>query len=316
MQKTANGVRGSFSSFSSFQVKNLPAQDDEKLTEVKTQLPAKVGVAKVKPVPEKFVEIGCVSQEGLFHENEDRMSYGINLNDHIDGFVAVFDGHGGEECADYVAGVMSQHLVKHFDSDKTWAEGEDTMKTMFHDIEEEFVNVAVEEDDTSGSCATVVLVRKEEALVANIGDCKAIAVVDVNDKSDSYETLTGDHRADAPDESERINLAGGSVVDGRVCNLQPSRSFGDIDVKEIVGDGVVIPTPEVSRIKIKPGGFMIVATDGLWDSVDTDSVVQCAKETLKATNFNAEAAAEELVELAVEYKSTDDITVAVLVWSS
>ena len=295
-------------------MKPLPT-DDEKLMEK-----PKLITQPLKPTEpsmntqETHLEIGCVTQEGLYHENEDRVSYGINLNSQIDGFVAVFDGHGGEECAHYIARVIREFLGDHFTDKNAWTDGEKTMKAMFHDIEEEFVQIAVEEEDTSGSCATVVLVQKSEALIANIGDCKAVAIVDIKDPLGSYKTLTGDHRADAPDENERINRAGGSVVDGRVCNLQPSRSFGDIDVKEIVGDGIVIPTPEVSRIEMKPGGFMVVATDGLWDSVDTESVITYALQVLKDNNYNAEIAAEELVDLAIECKSTDDITVSVLVW--
>lgn len=258
------------------------------------------------------IEIGCISQEGLYHENEDRMCYGVDLNSEVDGYVGVFDGHGGDECAEFVKENLSRYLLNHFQAENDWNKGDERMKEMFHTIEEKFVEIANEEDDTSGSCATVVIVKGYEALIANIGDVKAIAVPDISEES--YLILTGDHRADAEEEQERIERAGGSVVDGRVGNLQPSRSFGDIDVKEIVGDGVVIPTPEVSNVRMQKGGFMIVATDGLWDNVSDTNVVSVAKDAIINKHLDVEAVANELVKLAVNLDATDDVTVSVLYW--
>lgn len=297
-------VRGSFSSFSSINVKPLePTQKDKKLDSSES---------KLKESQELGVEIGWVTQEGLYHENEDRIAFGVNLNEQIEGFVGIFDGHGGEDCADFVSTELSKYLGNFFKAEGDWDAGDARMKEMFHKIEEDFIELAVEADDTSGSCATIVIVKNSEALVANIGDCKAIAIPDFND--DKFNILTGDHRADAEDELERINKAGGSVIEGRVCNLQPSRSFGDLDVKEVVGEGVVIPTPEVSRITMRSGGFMIIATDGLWDSAGEEDVIKKAKDELKASNFDPQIVANSLVRYAVEENSTDDITVSVIVW--
>lgn len=290
--------KGSFSSFSSIQVKPFTPLSPEK--ELIRQ--------------ERLIEIGCVSQEGLYHENEDRMSHGVDLTMAIDGFVGVFDGHGGQDCANFVSTKLQNYLELHFSKDADWIAGDTRMKEMFHCIEADFMNVAQEEEDTSGACATVVLVKGKEALIANIGDCRVVAVPDINDSTNSYEVVTDDHRADAPSESDRIIRAGGSVVDGRVFNLQPSRSFGDLDVKDLAGEGVVIPTPEVGRVQLKEDGFLIVATDGLWDSVFTEAAVDVAKEVLIASSFDAEQAAEALVDLALENRATDDVTVSIVVW--
>lgn len=312
MRESFSSAKGSISSFTSVKVMSpslASASKKHKPTSPASTMP---------PVPTEAaatveIEAGCVSQEGPYHENEDRMCFGTNLNSQIDCFVGVFDGHGGTDCATFVSGNLDGYLTKTFNSTEDWTTGDEKMKDMFHEIEDEYVKIAVEEDDTSGACATVVIVKGFEAMVANIGDCKAVAVPDVTD-AQSFVVLTGDHRADAPEEEDRIERAGGSVVDGRVGNLQPSRSFGDIDVKEIVGDGVVIPTPEVSRVRVQVGGFMVVATDGLWDYVDTETCVEIAKAVLLDTNYDAEAAAEELVNLAVERRALDDVTVSLIVW--
>lgn len=307
--KQATSLDRSLGSTGSFAAKKEKALNNVKIDDKGNKDGLKKGTSKC----DVNVDIGCVTQEGLYHKNEDRMCYGVNLNDNIHGYVGVFDGHGGEECASYVANNLARYLVANFERVEDWKAGDNRMKTMFHKIEDEFVAIATEIEDTSGACATVMIVKGTEALIANIGDCKAIAIPEST--ADDYIILTGDHRADAEEEMERIERAGGSVVEGRVGNLQPSRSFGDIDVKEIVGEGVVIPTPEVSRISMQPGGFMVIATDGLWDYVGDSGVIALAKESLIKHNNDVELVAEDLAEHALKCSSTDDITVSVVLWS-
>lgn len=261
------------------------------------------------------IEIGCITQEGLYHSNEDRMCSGINLNELIEGYVGVFDGHGGQECASFVSNNLARYLMAHFTKKSDWQAGDYVMKKMFHKIEDDFSAIATEEEDTSGSCATVVIVRGANALVANIGDIKAIAVPHDYDETKKFVILTGDHRADADEEMLRIERAGGSVVEGRIYNLQPSRSFGDLDVKEVVGAGIVIPTPEVRSIRMKVGGFLIVATDGVWDSISDEDVVTFTREALKTHDNDVGSVAEALVQHAADEGSSDDITVSVLLWT-
>mmetsp|Transcript_27625 Transcript_27625/g.33779 ORF Transcript_27625/g.33779 Transcript_27625/m.33779 type:complete len:188 (-) Transcript_27625:47-610(-) len=176
---------------------------------------------------------------------------------------------------------------------------------------QEYCQKAIKMDDTSGTCATVVVVKGNEALVANIGDCRAIVCMEGEKKP---KAVTPDHRADVPEEERRISEAGGSVKNGRIHNLSPSRVFGDIDVKTIVGANVVIPTPDVDRISMVGGkGFMIVASDGVWDHVSNQAASDLVKKSLKK-NADPNIAAHALVEKAFKNRSYDDITCAILVW--
>eukprot|EP00510_Aplanochytrium_minuta_P002367 CAMPEP_0184017544 /NCGR_PEP_ID=MMETSP0954-20121128/7600_1 /TAXON_ID=627963 /ORGANISM="Aplanochytrium sp, Strain PBS07" /LENGTH=289 /DNA_ID=CAMNT_0026298801 /DNA_START=333 /DNA_END=1199 /DNA_ORIENTATION=- len=264
-----------------------------------------------KPASPPKLTIGYSTRTGKGHPNEDRVSSQSNLNELVSGYVGLFDGHGGGDCSEYMSRVMSQHVTENFSSEEAWEKGEDVFRDMFHHLDEEYCEKAKQNDDTSGTCATVVVVKGDEAIVANIGDCRAVVVKEGDKKAKS---VTKDHRADTPDEERRISEAGGKVQNGRILNLSPSRVFGDIDVKSLVGANVVIPTPDVDRVKLNGSkGFMIVASDGLWDVVSNQTAADIVKKSLKSKG-DADLAAHLLVEKAVKQRSLDDITVAVLVW--
>lgn len=256
------------------------------------------------------VSIGYASREGQSHKNEDRVDSKMKLNDTVSGYVGVFDGHGGDKCSDFMSKVMGSVVAEHFQDAEAWDRGEDVFRDMFHQLDEDYCNQAMKEDDTSGSCATVVVVRNDEALVANIGDCRAIIVVE-NGKPIS---VTEEHRAEL--EEKRISAAGGKVSNGRIGNLSPSRVFGDIDVKSMVPAGVVIPTPNIERLKLEgKSGFIVVASDGVWDYLSNTEVKKYVSKALKSSNNDPQVAAEKLVKIAsVDRKSHDDVTAAVVVW--
>ena len=58
---------------------------------------------------------------------------------------------------------------------------------------------------------------------------------------------TRDHRADGQAEFKRITAAGGIVENGRLGGVQPSRVFGDVEVKEAREGVGLIALPEVGR---------------------------------------------------------------------
>merc|ERR1712173_106761 len=65
--------------------------------------------------------------------------------------------------------------------------------------------------------------------------------------------LSRDHKASCAYEKDRIQKAGGKVVEGRVEGLEPSRTLGDFDVKCAVRPGVVSIVPEVRRHELGDG---------------------------------------------------------------
>lgn len=111
---------------------------------------------------------------------------------------------------------------------------------------------------TSGATGVSVLLASENApslttgatstkrtlYVANVGDSRAVLVssrhpdhdgVDVPSSGFIATRLTFDHRAEDPEEQQRIKVAGGFVTRNRVLGiLAVSRSFGDHGMKDFV----------------------------------------------------------------------------------
>ena len=270
------------------------------------------------------VRIGTFTVKGkdtMKPSNEDRISGCTPENDVLltdtilTGFAGVYDGHGGAHCSSYIRERLFQRVTEAFTDEAAWEVGESLILEIFAAMDKEYLKIAKLMQETSGACATVVLVKDREVLVAHIGDCRAIRC-DRNGKVVGYTT---DHRAAHPVEKRRIMDAGERVMRGRVHSLEPSRTFGDLDVKSMVAENVIISTPEVIRLDFNnsPGEFLVVATDGLWEYVSQRSVAKIAKNALgrkemKDPEKAAALAAENLVKYAQKKRSTDDISVAVL----
>lgn len=257
------------------------------------------------------VQVGKSTTLGSKHDlNEDRACYDVfEYEGHVYCFAAVMDGHGGHSCSDYLSHVMAKHIRASFCKEDAWEDGEQVLTNTFHEIDRQFCDRAVKLQDYSGACATVVICRDDEAIVGNIGDCRSVLVpLDQKGGYGSEVEITVDHRATAAAETTRINEAGGRIKDGRVMTLEPSRSFGDVDVKLAAGKDVVIAEPDVDRIVIKSGAsrvkkkapqkrlsksffdgpraFLIIATDGVWDVLDNKTASQCVKSTLNKLSGN------------------------------
>ena len=104
--------------------------------------------------------------------------------------------------------------------------------------------------DLSGSTATVVMVRWDRIVVANVGDSRAVLC-----KGNRVVNLTAEHRPPpyglgeiAKREAQRIEAAGGWVDDGRICGiLAVARGFGD---REFKGAG--------RRVLLKVSAFVLL----------------------------------------------------------
>uniref|UniRef100_A0AC34R3X1 PPM-type phosphatase domain-containing protein n=1 Tax=Panagrolaimus sp. JU765 TaxID=591449 RepID=A0AC34R3X1_9BILA len=153
----------------------------------------------------------------------------------------------------------------------------------------------------SGSCATVAHVRRRHLHVANIGDSAAVLGV-CQHNSMVARQLSRPHCADNDDEVQRIRSQhpiseSGTILKGGgrlLGELLPLRAFGDVrykwteDLQKIVLEplGVSPPTglltppyltalPEVFYHRLTGNDkFLVLATDGLWEWLDPDTVVR------------------------------------------
>ncbi|KAK9094170.1 hypothetical protein Scep_025639 [Stephania cephalantha] len=237
-------------------------------------------------------------------------------------FFAVYDGHGGstvaEACRDRMHRVIAEEIGGGEDLEEV--DWEKLMCLCFSRMDDEIngrVSSGAGGVKSVGSTAVVALVGGDKVVVANCGDSRAVL-----SRGGVAVPLSQDHKPDRPDEMERIEAAGGRVINWngfRVLGvLATSRSIGDYYLKPYV-----IPYPEVTITeRSKNDEFLILASDGLWDVISNDVACQVVRRCLdgrlmrrystNAYGSGATEAAAVLVELAIARGSKDNISVIVV----
>ena len=121
-------------------------------------------------------------------------------------------------------------------------------------------------EDKSGSTAVACLISPSHTYIINCGDSRAILISDNDVVLGTY-----DHKPINPEERERIENAGGSVMIQRVNgSLAVSRALGDYEYKNVEGRGpceqLVSPEPEIYvRQRSDKDEFIVLACEGIWD---------------------------------------------------
>ena len=158
--------------------------------------------------------------QGLFKDyNEDKVSVSSLLKKPASSrlkawpkisYFAIFDGHGGEECSEFLKENYDKYLIenKNFPYDIKLS-----MIETFQKIEEDFFKLKCKEDsledsDKSGSCAIVAIIFDNKIYIANIGDSRAIMSVNGGTK---VKQLTVDHKPDNIKEFERAIKTGSKI---------------------------------------------------------------------------------------------------------
>lgn len=229
-------------------------------------------------------------------------------NDQDFAYFAVYDGHSGSRCVDYVL----EHLHEKIFNSKYAKKGEIPLSILraFLKVDQEFGIISEKEKLRDGTTVVCCVIHGDNLIVAHAGDSRAIMC-----RGKVAIVLTDDHKPDRKDEMKRIIDLGGTVprdqntgyiyrVNGQ---LAISRSLGDNQLKKPVY--YVSSEPEISIISLKPGDqFIVLASDGLWDVFKNQKVVDIVR---KCSDKNK--AASYLVNEAIKFGSSDNITV-VIVW--
>ena len=135
----------------------------------------------------------------------------------------IFDGHGGESCANYLKDNFLSCLLedKNFPVDiKLSLQG--TLERLETDFHKKFNSDEKNPRDVSGSCALIALIVDNKIYLANIGDSRAILSLENGTK---YRPITIDHKPNNPKEYERIIKAGGKVY---IDNDDPIRDINKV----------------------------------------------------------------------------------------
>ena len=219
-------------------------------------------------------------------------------------YYAVLDGHGGFEVAKCVKetlpGILKNELQKY-------------KKGMIKKI----VNKVIEKVETkikeiggrdTGTTLTSILVHKPDNMIfyINIGDSNIAAV-----RYDSSNKLHSDfkcqlHKVSNPKETERVKKGGGTILKGRLAgNLLITRSLGDFDMQEYG----LISTPDIYESLLFKNKLVFLASDGIWDVINTVQLLQLLKAN---TGKTLAQLADSIVKYAVDHGSMDNISIVIV----
>ncbi|KAK3739188.1 hypothetical protein QZH41_017342 [Actinostola sp. cb2023] len=187
------------------------------------------------------------------------------------------------------------------------------------DISAEAIPLKVLDDSfvvgATGACAVSAYIEEQDIYVANTGDCRVVLGSQKPDGSWAATALTADQNAKNESELKRI-LSEHPGEEGTVIRnerllgqLQPLRAFGDIQYKwdrvthshiltQVYGGPIVPPNlyrsppyltakPVITKHQLQgQDKFVILASDGLWDSLTNEQAVSLVGQFFNSRNKN------------------------------
>jgi len=225
-----------------------------------------------------------------------------NMNNDL--FVAVFDGHNGNRCSEFLKTYLLEELNNQLKQD---GDLELALKKTYCNIDQRWLNLAKSDDCNDGSTGLCIVVQDQKIVVANTGDSRAIM-----NRAGKCIELNKDHRPTDPEEMKRIEGCGGQVIGGRLQGeLAVSRAFGDYRFK-MDDRGLLICEPEIRQFNITADiEFIVVACDGLYETFTNTEVIEYISRLL-AESIEINEIAKSLAEEAIDRGSGDNITIIII----
>lgn len=226
----------------------------------------------------------------------------------------VFDGHAGSTIAYQLASELPDLIALSLKPTMTEDQVKTTLQNVFIDFDRKLSETF--KSPNGGSTATVAVILGTKIYLANLGDSRGI----IFDSLGQILLASQDHKPGNPDETARIEKAGGFVVNyGKVSRvngtLAVSRAFGDFSYKRdkqgvYMGvNSAVSPVPDVTVINIAgypEKVYLLLACDGLWDVFSNQDAVDFILEGVPTL------ACERLVKEAIYNRySGDNVTVLI-----
>jgi serine/threonine protein phosphatase PrpC len=289
------------------------------------------------------ISVYAASLKGTRKFNEDVELFKINISPTgsaidpafaaIDYFM-ICDGHGGKAVANFVAPLLAKHLTN---NKIKYPLSNTQIFKIYDDVQNDIINHPKRIGLETGTTAIVVVrycddQAREFIQVINLGDCRAIV-----SKKGFAMPLTKDHKPFWSEEKKRIdaiNKKHGTnhkihfeQEDWRIHDLSVSRAFGDLSATPHVTHH-----PESFVYQIKNDiEFIVLACDGLWDSVQNHEVVNYVRDHLDNnyielynigsvyptnTVASSHCLAKKLASYAIARGSHDNVSVIVVVFDN
>jgi len=144
-------------------------------------------------------------------------------------FFAIYDGHGGPKCVEFVNSHLHDYVTQHscFNKEPMVALREGILKT-----EKEFKEVVLKEDldGMQGSCVCVALIHGNTLYVASVGDSGAILC-----RKGEQIKLTYPHTPKNPSERQRVIQLGGKIKEDRLCHPKWNPGLVNIALTRFLG---------------------------------------------------------------------------------
>lgn len=241
---------------------------------------------------------GSSSMQGWRVEMEDAHCAVIGLPHGLKewSFFAVFDGHAGARVSAHCAENLLDSIIQieDFTQNASQTNGGGVsadqiekvkagIRIGFLKLDEKMKGLpeVLSGEDKSGSTAVCALISSTHFFFANCGDSRAVL-----SRAGATFFSTQDHKPVNPEEKERIQKAGGSVMIQRVNgSLAVSRALGDYEYKQVEGKGpceqLVSPEPEITVQERDIGDeFLILACDGVWDVMSNEDLCDFIRHQL------------------------------------
>lgn len=264
---------------------------------------------------------------------EDRYAWihDMHINDDFCAtYYAIFDGHGGEECAEFLRDNYHYYLRKAL-IDEIESEDFDNVSDAVHKsfkkswatTDAKFKEILKERANKCGATAVIVLILSDRMFCANVGDARAVL-----SRGGKAVDLSNDHKVNREDEQARIKNDGGYIVFGRVLGrLAITRAFGDFeckdleitnkDTQEIEIKSFILSVPEIQEVKIDPreDEFLVMASDGLFDRYTSQEAVDSINQKLskyQAYEKNPQKVVKDLMEDTLNKgMGSDNVTILI-----
>nr|XP_056720946.1 protein phosphatase 1D [Euleptes europaea] len=242
-------------------------------------------------------------------------------------FFAVCDGHGGREAAQFAR----DHLWAFIQKQRGFRSREPAAvcaalrkafvachRAMWKKLPE-WPKTMTGLPSTSGTTASVVIIRGSKMYVAHVGDSGVVLGVQDDPKDDFIRAVevTQDHKPELPKERQRIEGLGGSVINKSGVNrvvwkrprlthngpvrrstvidqipfLAVARALGDLWSYDFYsGEFVVSPEPDTSVHTLDPQKhkYIILGSDGLWNMIPPQEAISMCQDHEEKKYFMGE----------------------------
>lgn len=248
---------------------------------------------------------------------------------------SVCDGHGkhGDEASQVAADRLPRHLMM---QGNLLEKPKEAFKAAVNATDADLYSRMGAKVEYSGTTCVAVLVDQVQRTlhVANVGDSRAVLGRRIPDaKTPRFEAipLTEDQKPDASEELDRIRMSGGHVqqaTDDEGKPVGPARVWDGpncmkpgLGMSRTMGDGCarecgVIADPVVTCHRLTPEDrFVLIATDGLWDSLPNKEAIHICSRVL---HLGPKIALNSLVKAVREEEGgqlTDDTTIMLVVFN-